>query len=89
MGSRTRFRVEVSSNNNSRRDSFIMSDYEKMHTLTTCILQVVSAALYCIVRRIVLLWCLYTGVTVVYKHHNNTIGLTLQHKAALTTCVYM
>ena len=24
----------------------------------------------------------------VYKHHNNTIRLTTQHKAALTTCVY-
>ena len=24
----------------------------------------------------------------VYKHHNNTIRLTIQHKAALTTCVY-
>ena len=28
------------------------------------------------------------GLTVVYKHHNNTIRLTIQHKAALTTCVY-
>ena len=27
-------------------------------------------------------------VTVVYKHHNNTIRLTIQHEAALTTCVY-
>ena len=27
-------------------------------------------------------------LTVVYKHHNNTIRLTIQHKAALTTCVY-
>ena len=29
-----------------------------------------------------------TRLTVVYKHHNNTIRLTIQHKAALTTCVY-
>ena len=28
------------------------------------------------------------NITVVYKHHNNTIRLTIQHKAALTTCVY-
>ena len=27
-------------------------------------------------------------VPVVSKHHNNTIRLTIQHKAALTTCVY-
>ena len=27
-------------------------------------------------------------LTVVYKHNNNTIRLTIQHKAALTTCVY-
>ena len=26
------------------------------------------------------------GVTPVYKHHNNTIRLTIQYKAALTTC---
>ena len=31
--------------------------------------------------------CLYTTVSVVYKHHNNTIRLTIQYKAALTTCV--
>ena len=27
-----------------------------------------------------------TGLTPVYKHHNNTIRLTIQYKAALTTC---
>ena len=26
------------------------------------------------------------GITPVYKHHNNTIRLTIQYKAALTTC---
>ena len=26
------------------------------------------------------------GLTPVYKHHNITIRLTIQHKAALTTC---
>ena len=26
------------------------------------------------------------SITVVYKHHNNTICLTIQYKAALTTC---
>ena len=38
-------------------------------------------------------WKLYNMMrsmcnTVVYKHHNNTIRLTIQNKAALTTCVY-
>ena len=27
-------------------------------------------------------------ITPVYKHHNNTIRLTIQYKAALTTCVH-
>ena len=31
----------------------------------------------------------FVRITVVYKHHNNTIRLTMQHKAALTTCVYI
>ena len=28
----------------------------------------------------------FSKVTPVYKHHNNTIRLTIQYKAALTTC---
>ena len=48
------------------------------------LLAIVSLMIFQIFEALYINCELGSGVTVVYKHHNNTIRLTIQHKAALT-----